>query len=103
MPKQSKMIVACMVFHNFIRESSLTDSDFDMCDRDDDYVPLAEASSSQGNGTNPHHGDEDRTIHQFRDWIADGLFELKFMVYLNLWTMQFVIFSSTFRMYGHIL
>ncbi|RLN40727.1 uncharacterized protein C2845_PM01G45630 [Panicum miliaceum] len=32
---------------------------FDMCDRDDNYVPLAEASSSQGNGTNPRHGDED--------------------------------------------
>jgi hypothetical protein len=74
MPKQSKIIVACTALHNFIRESALADSDFDMCDCDDEYIPLPEASSSQGNGTNPRHGDEDRTMNQFRDWIADGLF-----------------------------
>ena len=32
MPKQSQIIMACMAVHNFIRESALADTDFDMCD-----------------------------------------------------------------------
>jgi len=50
MAKQSQIIMACMAVHNFIRESALADTDFDMCDQDENYVPMAEASSSsQGN------------------------------------------------------
>ncbi|WVZ58991.1 hypothetical protein U9M48_009201, partial [Paspalum notatum var. saurae] len=37
--KQSKIILACMALHNFIRESALVDMDFEMCDRDENYVP----------------------------------------------------------------
>jgi len=38
--KQSKIIVACMAVHNFIRESKISDTDFDLCDQDENYVPL---------------------------------------------------------------
>ena len=75
MAKQSQIIMACMAVHNFIRESALADTDFDMCDQDENYVPMAEASSSsQGNRRRIRQGDQDRNMNQFRDWIADGLF-----------------------------
>jgi len=46
-----------------------------MCDQDENYVPMAEAScSSQGNRRRIRQGDEDQNMNQFRDWIADGLF-----------------------------
>ena len=63
-----------MTLHNFIRESAMMDEDFDMCDHDENYIPLSGASSSQGNRDNPRDGDEDQNMNQFRDWIADGLF-----------------------------
>ena len=67
--------MACMAVHNFIQESALVDTDFDMCDLDENYVPMAEASSSsQGNRRCIRQGDEDQNMNQFRDWIADGLF-----------------------------
>jgi hypothetical protein len=44
--KQTKIIVARMALHNFIRMSGLVDRDFNRCDRDENYVP-PEASSSQ--------------------------------------------------------
>jgi len=74
MPKQSKIIVACMTLRNFIRESDLAYRDFDLCDHYENYVPLAEASSSQANGANMRHGDEDQNLNRFRDWKANGLF-----------------------------
>ena len=37
MRKQSKVILACMALHNFIRESAMRDADFDMCDSDENY------------------------------------------------------------------
>jgi hypothetical protein len=75
MQKQSKIIIACMAVNNFIRQSAMADDDFDKCDADENYVPVVDegASSSQANGTSNRHGDEDRTMNQFRDWIADGL------------------------------
>jgi hypothetical protein len=33
--KQTKIIVACMALHNFIRESQLEDKEFDKCDNDE--------------------------------------------------------------------
>lgn len=75
MPKQSQIIMACMAIHNFIRESAMADADFDMCDQDENYVPMAEApSSSQGSTQRTRQGDEDRNMKVFRDWIADGVF-----------------------------
>jgi hypothetical protein len=71
MAKQSKIIMA---LHNFIRESVVADEDFDKCDRDENYVPEPEASSSQENRGSTCDGDEDQNMNQFHDWIADGLF-----------------------------
>ena len=66
-----------MAVHNFIRESALADMDFDMCDHDENYVPMAEAPcSSQGNRRRIRQGDEDQNMNQFQDWIADGLFRI---------------------------
>ena len=50
------------------------DEDFDLFDNDENYVPFTEPSSSEANVDNTRHGDEDQTMNQFRDWIADGLF-----------------------------
>jgi hypothetical protein len=41
MPKQSQTIIACMDLHNFIQESALADKDFEWCDQDENYIPLA--------------------------------------------------------------
>jgi len=66
MPKQSKIIMACMALHNFIRQSGTMDDLFDLCDQDENYDPNGE-SSSQANRTNRRHGDEDQRMNQFRD------------------------------------
>ena len=80
MPKQSQIIIACMALHNFIRDSALPDEDFDMCDRDENYVPVIEegASSSQANrgqqnGASTRQADEDQNMNQFHEWIANDL------------------------------
>jgi hypothetical protein len=38
MEKQSKIIIACMALHNFIRDSNLSDNDFDTLASDETYV-----------------------------------------------------------------
>ena len=66
MPKQSQIIMACMALHNFIRDSAMADEDFDRCDQDENYVPLAEASSSsQRNRGSTREGEEDHNMNQF--------------------------------------
>ena len=69
-----------MALHNFIRDSALPDEDFDMCDRDENYVPVVEegASSSQANrgqqnGASTRQADEDQNMNQFHEWIANDL------------------------------
>ncbi|EEE58803.1 hypothetical protein OsJ_10354 [Oryza sativa Japonica Group] len=69
MLKQTKIIHACMALHNFIRDSKLSDEEFDLCDNDENYMPMP---SSQGNAS--HMGDEDGDANAFRDSIADALF-----------------------------
>ena len=71
--KQSKIIVACMAVHNFIRESKISDREFDLCDQDENYVPL-HAQSSNANATDER---DSAVMNQFRDWVADGLWSLK--------------------------
>lgn len=74
MNKQNKIILASMALHNFIRESNMKDVDFDMCDQDEEYVPMAAASSSQQSGAASYLGDEDVDMNAFRDSIANALF-----------------------------
>lgn len=74
MPKQSQIILACMALHNFVRENDKKDWDFERCDEDENYVPPEEPPSSQANGASTRHGEEDRSMNRFRDWIADGLY-----------------------------
>jgi hypothetical protein len=46
MEKQAKIILACMVLHNFIRDSHENDDLFDMCDKDEDFVSSHEDTTS---------------------------------------------------------
>ena len=73
--KQSKIILACMALHNFIRESAMPDVDFDMCDGDENYMPTP--SVSQHRGGSEHHGVEDHNMNGFRDSLADALFAMR--------------------------
>lgn len=68
---QTEIIVVCMALHNFIRASGIVDRDFDMCDRDENYVP-PKASVSQPR-TQPAR-DESAVLNAYRDSIANGLF-----------------------------
>ena len=75
MPKQSKIITACMALNNFIREHAMEDDEFDKCDDDESYDSQNDggASTSRARANTSRHGEEDRTMNAFRDWIADGL------------------------------
>jgi hypothetical protein len=68
--RQTEIIVACMALHNFIRTSGIVDRDFDLCDRDENYVP-PEASISQPRTRTVR--DESALMNAFRDSIALGL------------------------------
>jgi hypothetical protein len=74
MVKQSKIIMACMALHNFIRQSGFMDDLFDLCDQDENYNLDEEGTSSQATGGNTRYGDENENMNQFRDWIANCLF-----------------------------
>lgn len=77
MRKQSQIILACMALHNFIRESAMADADFDMCDRDENYMPISTACSSQQSGANSQLADEDEDMNVFRDNLANALFAMR--------------------------
>ncbi|XP_024312968.1 protein ALP1-like [Brachypodium distachyon] len=68
--KQTKIIIACMALHNFIRESEIFDEDFDKCDRDEDYMPPGHVVVT--NGWN-HEGQGNVNMNATREAIADGL------------------------------
>jgi len=74
MAKQSKIIMACMTLHNFIRQSSMMDDLFDLYDQDENYISIEEEISTQATRGTARFGDEDENMNQFRDWIANGLF-----------------------------
>ena len=71
MVKQTKIILACMALHNFIRESAIADADFERCDNDENYMPISSTYSSQENG------EEEQNMNAFRDSIANALFNMK--------------------------
>ena len=72
--KQSKIIVACIALHNFIRQSQLPDIEFDKCDQDENYVPLSMPTTTTNDSTNET---DSAAMNQFRVWVADGLWSLK--------------------------
>nr|XP_034591814.1 protein ALP1-like [Setaria viridis] len=74
MHKQSKIIVACMALHNFIRENDMADTAFSMYDMDENFVPLNEQSNCEGQATNTQGGEEDCNMNAFRDELARGLY-----------------------------
>jgi hypothetical protein len=63
--KQSKIIIACMTLHNFIRESALHDRDFDELGTNSisHHVTLGESSSTS----------DELDMSAFRDAIANAL------------------------------
>jgi hypothetical protein len=65
--KQTRIIVACMALHNFIRESRIVDREFDRCDADDDY-------SSSASRPEDEPFVDDVNMNAFRDELAHALF-----------------------------
>lgn len=63
-----------MALHNFIRESAMSDADFDMVDANENFVDPSVPLSSQENNATNEQTDDDNYMNQLRDWIADGLF-----------------------------
>lgn len=75
MPKQILIIIVCMAIHNFIRESALSDVEFDRCEQDENYMLEVEgAYGCQRNSASYYLVDDDQNMNQFRDFIANALF-----------------------------
>jgi hypothetical protein len=70
--KQSKIILACMALHNFIRESALSDQEFDKCDEDENYMPMPSQNPSDQSIDNNQLG-HDTDMNVFRDSICNAL------------------------------
>jgi hypothetical protein len=70
MEKQVKIILTCMMLHNFIRDSHENDDLFDMCDEDEEFVPSHEDATSFRSQL---YGREESDINDIRDSIANGL------------------------------
>jgi hypothetical protein len=70
--KQTRIIVACMALHNFIRESRITDREFDACDADENYNSMSSSSASAWPEDEPLV--EDVNMNAFCDELAHALF-----------------------------
>jgi hypothetical protein len=70
--KRTRIIVACMALHNFIRERRIGDRDFQRCDTDANYVPMPNNGNSSWPNDEPLV--EDANMNAFRDEIASALF-----------------------------
>jgi hypothetical protein len=69
--KQTRIIVAFMALHNFIRESRIADREFAACDADENYNPLP-TSASVWPSEEPLV--EDVNMNAFCDQLAHVLF-----------------------------
>ena len=69
--KQTRIIVACMALHNFIRENRIADIEFDACDADENYNPFP-TTTSDWPEDEPFI--EDVNMNVFRDQLAYDLF-----------------------------
>jgi hypothetical protein len=70
--KQTKIIVAYMALHNFIRESRIADREFDRCGADEHYNLMRSYSASTWPEDEPLV--EDVNMNVFRDELAHALF-----------------------------
>ena len=70
--KQTRIIVACMALHNFIRESKIADWEFGACDADENYRPMSSSSASRWPEDEPLV--EDTNMNEFGDELAHALF-----------------------------
>jgi hypothetical protein len=70
--KQTRIIVACMALHNFIRESRIADREFEACDADENYNPMPSSAASTWPEDEPLV--EDVNMNAFRDDLAHALF-----------------------------
>jgi hypothetical protein len=73
--KQAKIIKACIALHNFIRDSHLSDKEFDRCDANEEYMPraahaTAAAAAQQDDKVEGHN---EVTMNIIHEMIADGL------------------------------
>jgi hypothetical protein len=76
--KQTKIIVACIALHNFIRESHLAHKKFDRCDNNENYQPLLEEIRRRRRDTRGEEMELDFVdMNELRDSIADGLFKFR--------------------------
>ena len=69
--KQTRIIVACMTLHNFIRESRIADREFAKCDADANYNPMPTQHESEWPEDEPLV--EDSNMNEFRDELAYNL------------------------------
>jgi hypothetical protein len=68
MEKQTMIIIACMALHNFIRDSNLSDVDFDRMAADETYI---DEDGDMGASTSQFVDEED--MEDVRDVIAQAL------------------------------
>jgi hypothetical protein len=69
---QKHIIIACMVLHNFIRDSNSEDRLFDRCDADEEYL-LQQSFTSQAQADDNPEGENENTMNTIRNKIADAL------------------------------
>jgi hypothetical protein len=55
----------------------MPDMDFDICDHDDNYMPMEAPISSHSRGRSDQLGDEDHNMNLFRDNLADALLAMQ--------------------------
>ena len=70
---QTMIISACMMLHNFIRDSKLRDKEFDKCDDNKNYMPAVSRSTPLLGDVVPTSSDEGN-MNDTRDRIASSLF-----------------------------
>jgi hypothetical protein len=70
--KQSEIILTCMALHNFIRDSALSDQEFDKCDEDENYMPMPSQNPSDQSINNNQLG-HDIDMNALHDSICNAL------------------------------
>jgi hypothetical protein len=71
--RQKQIIMACIVLHNFIRDSKLYDKEFDKCDANEEYMPRASNTAAQTQGGDEVEGENEVTMNTICDRIATAL------------------------------